>query len=415
MRRVTILVGCARAALDACGGERLVRATAGRERARVWAIGKAAGAMARGAAQLADGGLVIARTGDARLAGSAVSQANQGRASAEPSEADGWAPGLELHEAPHPFPDERSVRACEALLDDARTRRADERVLLLISGGGSSLLSAPLDGVTLAELQADTRALVLGGAAIGEINTVRRHLGRAFGGRLAAACSARIEALVLSDVLGDDPAAIASGPVSPDPTTLDDARAIATRYGLDARRFDGLPETHKPGDPEFARVTWRILANARTLRDEAARAVAATGLCPRVEEAPLEGDVTDCAKRMEAAFSSLAAGEVLIATGEPTVRVHGDGVGGRAQHLALMLALRLRDSALVVLGSDGSDGPTPAAGAALDSSTLPDRAAAADALERFDSHPLLAAANATLVTGPTGTNLGDLLLLARRA
>jgi hydroxypyruvate reductase len=393
MRRVTILVGCARAAVDACGGERLVRAATGGERSRVWAIGKAAGAMARGASQVADGGVVIARAGDD----------------------NGAVAGFELHEASHPFPDERSVRACEALLADARARRPDERVLLLISGGGSSLLSAPLDGVTLPQLQADTRALVLGGAPITEINTVRRHLGRAFGGRLAAACPARIDALVLSDVLGDDPAAIASGPVSPDPTTLDDARAIAARYGLDPRRFQDLPETLKPGDPALARVTYSILANARTLRDEGARAVGAAGLRPRVEEAPLVGDIAECAARMEAAFPALGADEVLIATGEPTVRVHGDGVGGRAQHLALLLSLRLRDFALVVLGSDGSDGPTPAAGAALDDDTLPDRAAATDALERFDSHPLLAAAGATLVTGPTGTNLGDLLLLARRA
>lgn len=391
MRRVTVLADCARAAVEACSGERLVRAALTGGRFRVWAVGKAAAAMARGAATVADGGLVISRVGDATGA---------------------LAPGLVAIEAAHPFPDARSVRACEALLADARARRAGERVLLLLSGGGSSLLSAPLDGVTMAELQAATRALVLGGAAIGEINTVRRHLGRAFGGRLAAACAAPIDALVLSDVLGDDPAAIASGPVSPDPTTLDDARAIAKRYGLDATLFEGLPETHKQ---PFAHVRYRILANARTLRDEAARAVAAAGLAARVEAAPLDGDVADCAARMRAAFATLGTGEVLIAAGEPTVHVRGDGVGGRAQHLALALALGLEKFALVVLGSDGSDGPTPAAGAALDDESMPPPVAALEALRRFDSHPLLTRAGATLVTGASGTNLGDLLLLARCA
>jgi hydroxypyruvate reductase len=389
MRRVTVLAGCARSAVAACDGERLVRAALDDGRFRVWAVGKAAGAMARGAAPVADGGLVISRAGDG-----------------------GAPPGFVTIEAAHPFPDERSVRACEALLADARARRADERVLLLLSGGGSSLLSAPLDGVTLLQLQAATRALVLGGAAIGEINTVRRHLGRAFGGRLAAACAAPIDALVLSDVLGDDPAAIASGPVSADPTTLADARAIASRYRLGPSLFDGLPETHKQ---PLAHVRYRILANARTLRDEAANAIAVAGLSPRVEEAPLQGDVADCAARLHAAFETLRSGEVLIAAGEPTVHVRGDGTGGRAQHLALALALGLREFALVVLGSDGSDGPTPAAGAALDDESMPPPAAALDALQRFDSHPLLARAGATLVTGATGTNLGDLLLLARRA
>jgi glycerate 2-kinase len=368
----------------ALGGEPLVRA-AGVAADEVWAVGKAACAMARGAA--ARTGLVITKQ-------------------AEPMPGE-----LVVYEAGHPIPDERGVVATRALLE--RARSCAGHVLLCLSGGGSALLAAPVDGVSLAQLRAATRALLDGGAPIGEINTVRRHLGAALGGKLAAATRARLTVLALSDVVGDDPAAIASGPASPDPTTLDDARQIARRYGLPDDLLAGAPETPKT----LPLIDYRILATPLSLRDEAARR--ARGWTVRLRDQLVRGPVEEIAA--EIASLPLLPGELWIAAGEPTVRVHGGGMGGRAQHLALLVARALagRDVSFVALGSDGSDGPTTAAGALVDGATWENaRARSLDpsgALARFDSHPLLAALGATLVTGATGTNLTDLLLLGRRA
>jgi glycerate-2-kinase len=367
----------------ALGGERLVRA-AGVAADEVWAVGKAACAMARGSGCAR--GIVI--TKQAETVG-----------------------GFQVLEAGHPHPDERSVTATAILLARAREVAPGTRVLVCISGGTSALLGGPVAGVSLAEMRAVTRALLDGGAAIGEINTVRRHLGAALGGKLAAATRAELSVLALSDVVGDDPAAIGSGPASPDPTTLDDARVIASRFGL-GDLLARAPETPKT----LPDIPYRILASPLSLRDEAARR--ATDFTVRTRPSLVSGPVEAVAA--ELAALTLAPGELWIAAGEPTVEVRGGGLGGRAQHLALLMARALAgrdDVSFVALGSDGSDGPTTAAGAAVDGSTW-ERARGLDperALTNFDSHPLLDALGATLVTGPTGTNLTDLLLLGRRA
>ena len=396
------LVEAARRAIAKLGGAPLVCAALAGEPPGprvLWAAGKAAPAMARGAAEaLGDdliGGLVIAR---APLAGETAP-----------------AP-LQLFAAAHPFPDERSVRATDALLDAARRLGKNERAIFCLSGGASSLLGAPLSGLPVCALATATRALLDGGAPIGEINIVRRHLGRALGGRLAQASAGELEVLALSDVIGDDPAAIGSGPASPDPSTLDNARAIARQYRLSTEIEAALaraPETIKPGDPCFSRVRYRLLASPRTLLDAAAAEVGALGLQVAAREELVTGSVEIFAGELEARAAALAPGEAFVAVGEPTVRVRGDGKGGRAQHLALLVAgaLAQSDRLFLALGSDGSDGPTEAAGAIVDGDTYCPESE--QALARFDAYSHLSERGCAIVTGPTGTNLTDLFVLAR--
>jgi glycerate-2-kinase len=386
------LIEVARSAIAACDGRALVRpALADARVTNVWAIGKAARAMALGVADALGlpAELVIGK-----------------------------------EDAGHPIPDERSVRACEEVLRAAAATDESSRVLLLLSGGASSLVGAPIDGVSLDELREATRALTRSGAPIGEINAVRRRLSRLGGGKLARATRGTIEVLALSDVIGNDPAAIGSGPASPDPTTLDDALAIARARGLGAgviEQLERAPATLRPGDPAFERVRYRVLADPLALLDAGVRAATDAGLRARPRQRLVTEDHELLLVELVAAADSLLPGEALIAAGEPTVRVTGDGLGGRAQQLALRMARLIagRDLAFVACGSDGTDGPTDAAGAAVDGDTWQaalDRGLdPAKALARFDAHPLLDALGATLVTGATGTNLTDLLLLARGA
>jgi glycerate-2-kinase len=402
------LVGVSRRAILALDGRGLVRNVLAATRVgpcRVWAVGKAAPAMAEGARDA---------LGDDLASGLIISK-------------DPIAPPdarFSVIVGAHPVPDARSDAAGRALLDAARAVGEEERVILLLSGGTSALVSSPVDGVTLDEMREITQALVRSGAPIGDINTVRRHLGRVLGGKLAAACRGRILALALSDVIGSDPAAIGSGPVSPDATTVADAVAVAAQRMLADRHIDAIaraPETPKPGDACFERVDHRVLAGPEALRDVAVHEVEAAGFRAVVRRALVARELYAFADELTAAFETLAAGDVLVAVGEPTLRVTGAGRGGRAQHLALFIARALagRPMAFVACGSDGSDGPTDAAGAFVDGDTW-DAAVArglrpADALAAFDAHTLLAAASATLVTGPTGTNVCDLFLLGRRA
>jgi hydroxypyruvate reductase len=366
----------------------------------VWAVGKAAVAMACGAG--ARRGIVVTKAGGS----------------------DGAPAGVELYEAGHPIPDERSAAATEALLAAADRLGPGEHALLLLSGGTSALVGGPLPGVALSTVQAATRALVAGGAPIGEINTVRRHLGAVLGGRLAVRARGTIEVLALSDVVGDDPAAIGSGPASPDPTTLADALAVAHRRGLPpelVRALHAVPETPKPGDPAFARVRYRILASPPSLREAAGRIARAAGFAVDSRADLVEGDVEVVAAELLGRARRLGPGELHLAVGEPTVQVRGEGAGGRAQHLALLVARGLAggELAFAACGSDGTDGPTPVAGAAVDGTTWPNAAARGldpeAALARADSHALLSVMGQTIFTGPTGTNLTDLLLLARGA
>ena len=383
-QRVSGLIDRAKAAIAACDGGTLVAEALGGSHGRyawVWAIGKAAKSMAREA----EGAFVV----DASMAG-------------------------------HPLPDERSVAAAEQLLAAARAVPAGERALLLLSGGASALVAAPVDGLTLDELRLLTKALLDGGASIGEINVVRRHLTKLGGGKLAAACAGAIDVLALSDVAGDDPATIGSGPASPEPATRQEALAIARSYSLPeavVRALERVGENPRADDPAFARGTYRVLASPETLRDAAARVMAAEGRQIVVRPGLVAGDVEELAIELGAEARRLPRGAALVAVGEPTVRVRGKGVGGRAQHLALSLAAPLGSTSarFVAIGSDGRDGPTEAAGATVDGGTLAKCAArgidVAGALARHDSHRALAAIGATIPRFDSGTNLTDLYIL----
>ena len=329
---------------------------------------------------------------------------------------------LGVRGAGHPFPDERSVRATEALL--AEVAILDERatLLVLLSGGASALLGAPAFGLALEDLRRATTTLLAAGAPITEINTVRRHLGRALGGRLAAATRARVLVMALSDVIGDHPATVGSGPCSPDPTTFADALAVARQRGVDGavlalleRGTRGeLEETLKLGDPRLARVEYSLLATPLDLRSAVAAALRDGGWQVAVDPALVEEEVDPLAQRYGERARSLQPGEAIVAVGEPTVRLPLDaGRGGRAQQLALAVARHIAGGpcALLALGSDGSDGPTDAAGALVDGATW--SPTAEEFLRRCDAYPFLDAARALLRTGPTGTNLLDVHVLHR--
>jgi glycerate 2-kinase len=338
---------------------------------------------------------------------------------------------VELAEAGHPVPDRRGQAAAERVLALARDAGARDLVLFLISGGGSALMPAPASPIGLEEKQDVTRWLLGAGATIGELNAVRKHLSLLKGGQLArAAAPARILTLLLSDVIGDPLDVIASGPTAPDPTTFADALEVLTRRGvvdrvaasvkhrLEAGARGEIAETPKPGDPLFARVTHVVVGNNRLVVDAAARAAERLGYPPRIETASLEGEARDVALRLVTQARSLPSPACLIAGGETTVTVRGSGTGGRCQELALATALALRaDGGLTVLaaGTDGTDGPTDAAGALVDAGTVDrGRAAGLDpdrALADNDAHAFLQASGDLIVTGPTNTNLLDLYMV----
>jgi glycerate-2-kinase len=384
-----LMVDIARAAIADCDGGGLVaEALKGPHwrYAYVWAAGKAAAAMAR------------------EFGGAFV---------------------VDAHSAGHPLPDERSVHAAEQLLAAARAVPEGERALLLLSGGASAMLGAPIAGVTLAELQAATQALLDGGAPIHDINIVRRHLTMLGGGKLAAACAGAIDVLALSDVAGDDPATIGSGPAVPEPATRAEAVAVAQRYKLPDQLIQTLlrlEENPRAEHPAFARGTFRVLANPESLRAAAMARVHRHHLTGLARPELVHGAVEDFAVELAGAASKLVRGQVLVAAGEPTVHVGagaGAGRGGRAQHLALALAVAIAGTDLMfcACGSDGRDGPTDAAGAAVDGTTAAALAARgidiAAALAARDSHAALAAVGALIPRFDSGTNLTDVYLLGR--
>src|SRR5882672_6781965 len=202
-------------------------------------------------------------------------------------------------EAAHPVPDESGEKAAQEILRRAKSLAPDDLLLVLISGGGSALLSLPADGLSMADLKATTRELLKCGAPIQDMNTVRKHLSAIQGGRLAAACRAQVVALIISDVTGDDPTHIASGPCAPDPTTYADAREILTRYRVDppasvkARLEKALDETPKPGDPRFARVENKVIATAHRSLEAAAAVFARNGLAPVILGDSVTGEAAE--------------------------------------------------------------------------------------------------------------------------
>ena len=338
---------------------------------------------------------------------------------------------VRIVEAGHPVPDARGETAASAILDRARAAGPDELVIMLISGGGSALMPAPVPPITLEEKRTVTRLLLAAGATINELNAVRKHLSLLKGGQLArAAAPARIVTLVLSDVIGDPLDVIASGPTAPDSSTFDDAIAVLRRRGvwdampptvrarLEAGKRGELAETPKPGDPIFERVTHHVIGNNALVTDAAVARAAELGYRPTLLTRALEGEARDVARDLIVRARALPPPACLIAGGETTVTVRGSGRGGRCQELALAAGLVLEgvdDVVLLAGGTDGTDGPTDAAGGFADgASATRGRRAGVDpgaALEANDANAALGASGDLLVSGPTNTNLLDLYLV----
>jgi glycerate 2-kinase len=403
--------------------------------------GKAGAPMARAAAEvLGDrmaGGVVVVKEGYAEETKRQEDKETGGVAS--PSLVS-WSPGLRvsLIEAGHPIPDERGVAGAHNLADLlARTTERD-LVIALISGGGSALLTLPASRVSLADMQALTAALLACGASINEINTLRKHLDQVKGGGLARmAHPATLVTLILSDVVGNPLDVIASGPTVPDPTTFADAYAILERYELLGAAAPpilehlrqgiagAVEETPKPGDGRFDDVNNVLIGSNAQAAEAAQLAAQAEGFRALVLTSALEGEARlvgwtlgDIAARLAAVSRPLTAPLCLIWGGETTVTVHGNGMGGRNQELALAAVQPLadvRDVALITLATDGGDGPTDAAGAVVTGATL-DRATRlgldpAAYLARNDAYPFFAALDDLLRPGPTQTNVNDLAFL----
>ncbi len=342
---------------------------------------------------------------------------------------------IQVREASHPVPDGGGVAAATELTDLLATTGPRDLVFCVISGGGSALLPAPAEGLTLEDKQETTRRLLECGAAIHEINTIRKHLSRTKGGRLArlAHPSAMIS-LVLSDVVGDPLDAIASGPTVPDPTTFQDCIAILARYGLERRipeRVLGalergsrgeLPETPKPGDAAFERTQNVIVGSNALALGAAVEKARALGYHTLMLSSAVEGETLDVARDHAAiAKEILVTGNpvprpaCVLSGGETTVTIRGGGRGGRNQEFALAAALEVEGLEGVLLFSgatDGTDGPTDAAGAWADGSTVRrGREAGLDAaamLRENDSYSFFQGVGDLLVTGPTRTNVMDL-------
>lgn len=334
-------------------------------------------------------------------------------------------------EAGHPVPDEAGAAAAKRILDSVKRLSRDDLLLVLVSGGGSSLLSLPVETITMTDLKAVTKELLRCGATIQEINAVRKHLSAILGGRVAAACKAKILALVISDVTGDDPTHVASGPCAPDPTTYQDALDILGRYECRipqavqetlARGVRGeLAETPKPGDKVFARTENRVIATAHQSLAAAAKFFEANG----VRAAILGDSVTGEAREVAKVYAALAR-EVkahgnpwqppvaLISGGECTVTVRGKGRGGRCAEFLLSLVNELQGADgihALACDTDGIDGTENNAGAIA----APDSFARAaklglssdELLANNDGYGYFAALGDLVVTGPTRTNVND--------
>jgi glycerate 2-kinase len=344
---------------------------------------------------------------------------------------------IDLIEAGHPLPDENGQRAAEILLEQARNAGAGDLVICLISGGGSALLPAPVAGVTLADKLRATDLLLRAGADIHELNTLRKHLSRIKGGGLArAAAPATLLTLAISDVIGNQPDVIASGPTVPDPTTFADAMAVVKHYGLETVMPDSVWRYLELGAATPELETWKTAGGTAGSHyqviasiDQAARAASAAannrGYRSEILSTTQSGEARDVAVELAAVarqrqrqLGTTGQPVCLITGGETTVNVKGNGLGGRNQELALAAALALAGSrgiTLLAAGTDGTDGPTDAAGAIVDGETLTRGEimglSATDHLNNNDSYHYLQQLNALVMTGPTRTNVMDLTLL----
>jgi glycerate 2-kinase len=335
---------------------------------------------------------------------------------------------IEIVEAAHPVPDAAGLAAAERVLQTVQGLTEHDVVLCLISGGGSSLLPLPLPGLTLTHKQVVNRALLASGASISEMNCVRRHLSAIKGGRLAAACHpARVITLLISDVPGDDPIDIASGPTVADPTTCDDALAIVRRYGIElppevlAVLQSGAGESVKPGDPRLARAECRMIATPQMALEAAAAVARQAGITPYILGDSLEGEARDVGKvlggmalQVARQGQPVAAPCVLLSGGETTVTVRGQGRGGRNVEFLLSLGITLNGQAGICAlagDTDGVDGQEEIAGAILTPDTLARAWAQGlrprDRLADNDGHGFFEALGDAVITGPTLTNVND--------
>ena len=338
---------------------------------------------------------------------------------------------IEVLEASHPVPDAAGAAAARCVLAAVDGLGAQDLVLFLVSGGGSALTTLPAPGLTLDDLMAVNRALLASGATINEMNCIRRHLSAFSGGRLAlAAAPARVVTLAISDVPGDDPAAIASGPTVPDPTSFAEARALVAHYRMDlpaavtAHLEQAAEETPKPGDARLGAVDYRFIATPRMALEAAAQAARGFGLTPLILGDALEGEARELGKTMAGiALSASTHGHplpapcILLSGGETTVTIgaEGGGRGGRNSESLLGCAVALAGAPGIwaLMGdTDGIDGSEDNAGALITPDTLARaRAARMDpraVLGRHDSYSLFAKLGDLLVTGPTLTNVNDL-------
>ncbi|MGN6601583.1 MAG: glycerate kinase type-2 family protein [Ginsengibacter sp.] len=344
---------------------------------------------------------------------------------------------IDVSEAGHPVPDANGYAATKKILEVAEQATENDLVICLISGGGSSLLTdLPVDS-SMEELITLNELLLRSGADIQEINAVRKHLSKVKGGQLAqSAFPATVVTFILSDVIGDPLHSIASGPTVPDPTTFADAIAVLNKYDLHSKvspiltaylrmGINGLiPETPKPGDPIFTRTHNFIIGSNKIALEACKKKASEYGLNSFIITSQLDGDVAGAANEIiDKAIgyqnkSSVKKPCCLLFGGETTVKVTGNGVGGRNQHFALYVSILLKDQTGITLlsaGTDGNDGPTPVAGAVVDTNTYPDAIdkglKVEEYLQNFDSYHFFEKAGGHIITGPTMTNVMDLIVV----
>lgn len=376
----------------------------------VVAIGKAAWRMANAASQalgdLMKAGIVITKYGHS----------------------EGPIPRMDIYEAGHPVPDENGIAATQRVLDFVSSLTQEDTVVFLVSGGGSALFELPLDGVTLDDIANTTRQLLACGADIVEINTIRKHLSAVKGGRFAQRCApANVLSIVLSDVLGDQLDSIASGPAYPDSSTCSDVESIFKRYHLDIPAHL-MPALHQETPKSLPHTQHIITGNVRALCEAAMEKAASLGYTPLLLTTTLSCEAREAglmlasiAREIRASSLPVSAPCAVILGGETVVHVHGHGKGGRNQELAVSASrgiAGLEDTLIFSVGSDGTDGPTDAAGGI----------AAGDFLEKCkarglsvnacladnDAYTLLSRMDSLIMTGPTGTNVNDLTVLLCR-
>jgi glycerate 2-kinase len=356
---------------------------------------------------------------------------------AAPIERETWMGRVRINPASHPIPDEKSVGATQRILDLASKATSRTLYLVLISGGASAMLSCPREGITVEDKAEITRSLLKCGANIDEINTVRKHLSKIKGGQLQKLLyPATTVALIISDVVGDRLDVIASGPTVPDPTTFNDAYGVLRKYGLVEsapprvlslleKGVSGLVEdTPKPGDPIFSLANNYIIGSNRDACMAAWASLQSKGYTPLILTTRMQGEAREVAKFLAGlgASRSHPPFDAFVLGGETTVTLRGRGVGGRNQELCLSALIALNGGGDVVLasvGTDGVDGFTEAAGAIIDTNTYSDavskRVSPEQYLDNNDSGTFFKRVGGAVITGPTGTNVSDIVVVVNGA